>query len=169
MKLRKLKIEDAPKMLEWMHDSSVVEHLQTDFSKKSINDCLRFIENSINEKNINYAIADDNDEYMGTVSLKNIFSDEAEFAITIRKCAMGKGYSIEAMKKIIEYGFNELNLKTIYWCVNPINKRAVRFYDKNHFKRIDPTLIKTMLDGYSLEQIAEYFWYAVTKQDSAYI
>lgn len=163
MKLRKLKIEDAPKMLEWMHDSSVVEHLQTDFSKKSINDCLRFIENSINEKNINYAIADDNDEYMGTVSLKNIFSDEAEFAITIRKCAMGKGYSIEAMKKIIEYGFNELSLHKIYWCVNPINKRAVRFYDKNDFNRITPELICSNLDGYSFEQIKEYYWYMVTK------
>ena len=38
------------------------------------------------------AITDDNDEYMGTVSLKNInYTDSfAEFAITVRRTAMGK-------------------------------------------------------------------------------
>lgn len=38
-------------------------------------------------KNLHLAIVDENDEYMGTVSLKNIEEDKAEFAITVRKNA----------------------------------------------------------------------------------
>ena len=43
MKLRKLERKDAPFMLEWMHDSAVVENLQTNFAYKSIKDCEAFI------------------------------------------------------------------------------------------------------------------------------
>ena len=39
MYLREFKQKDAPLMLEWMHDPSVVENLQTDFGSKTIEDC----------------------------------------------------------------------------------------------------------------------------------
>lgn len=44
MKLRKLNRDDAGRMLEWMHDDSVVHDLSTDFSQKTIEDCLAFID-----------------------------------------------------------------------------------------------------------------------------
>ena len=34
MKLRQLNLTDAPLMLEWMHDPSVVENLQANFAAK---------------------------------------------------------------------------------------------------------------------------------------
>ena len=43
MKLRNLILEDAPLMLEWMHDKSVVAHLGTNFAEKTLADCQRFI------------------------------------------------------------------------------------------------------------------------------
>lgn len=137
MKLRKLEEKDADLMFEWMHDESVIQYMQTNFSNKTRQDCINFIAISINTKsNLHLAIVNDDDEYMGTVSLKNINGNSAEFAITIRKSAMGLGFSKYAMNEIIKIGFEELNLNNIYWCVNPRNKRAIRFYDKNHYKRI---------------------------------
>ena len=137
MRLRKLEEKDAPLMLEWMHDPSVVEYMQADFASKTIDDCVDFIKSAADRTTgIHFAVVDDNDEYMGTVSLKHITDNDAEFAITVRKAAMGRGFSTFAMKEIIEYGFNTLNLNLIYWCVNPDNKRAVRFYDKNGYKRV---------------------------------
>ena len=159
MKLRKLELKDAPLMLEWMHDKSVVEDLRTNFLSKTIEDCENFIKNSWNDKNNwNVAITDEEDTYMGTISLKNIKEDSAEFGITIRACAMGKGYSIWAMKEILNIGFQEKNLKKIYWCVSPDNKRAVRFYDKNGFQRVDAKELD-MIEGYTQEQIDAYVWY----------
>lgn len=137
MKLRKLKSEDAVYMLEWMHNPSVVEYMQADFSHKTLEDCWDFINKSQDTiNNLHLAIVDDNDNYMGTVSLKNIRNDIAEFAIVVRKNAMGKGYSKYGMKEIVRLGLEELGLKKIYWCVSPENIRACKFYDKNGYKQM---------------------------------
>lgn len=135
--LRKLKQSDAPLMHEWMHDEDVVHFMQADFQHKTLNDCEKFIESAQEDRSsIHLAVADNSDTYMGTVSLKNIENTSAEFAITMRKAAMGKGYAAEAMKQIIDKGFHDLGLEYIYWYVRPENKRAVRFYDKNGYQRI---------------------------------
>ena len=52
MKLRELKKKDALFMLEWMHNKEITRDLLTDFSSKTINDCLRFIENSKGRKQL---------------------------------------------------------------------------------------------------------------------
>ena len=159
MKLRKLELKDAPWMLEWMHDKSVVEDLRTNFLSKTMEDCVSFIQNSLDDKeNWNVAIVDDEDVYMGTVSLKNIKADSAEFGITIRSCAMGQGYSIWAMREALRIGFEEYGVQKIYWCVSPDNKRACRFYDKNGFKRVIAEQLD-MIEGYTQEQIDAYVWY----------
>lgn len=160
MHLRELKKQDAPFMLEWMHDPSVVKDLKANFANMTIDDCERFISLSKdNSKNLHMAIVDDNDEYLGTVSLKNINNGAAEFAITIRKSAMGKGIASKAMSEIIKLGFEKLGLKTIFWCVSPANQRAVKFYNKNGYQLVDKK--GTQVEGYTKEQVDSYYWYAV--------
>lgn len=164
MKLRKLNLSDAPLMLEWMHDENVVENLQANFAAKTLADCEAFIRSCADSsENLHMAIADDADEYMGTVSLKHIRKDrkDAEFAITIRAGAMGKGISAFGMREIIRIGLEELGLDCVYWCVSPDNKRAVRFYDKNGYPRVSVSSLEPM--GYTQEQLRYYIWYAVTK------
>ena len=163
MKLRKLELKDAPLMLEWMHDKSVVEDLRTNFLDKTIEDCERFIKNSWDdEENWNVAIVDETDTYMGTVSLKQIKEKSAEFGITVRACAMGKGYSIWAMQEALREAFEMRGLEMVYWCVSPDNKRAVRFYDKNKFVRVEADKLDT-IEGYTKEQIDAYIWYLATR------
>ena len=160
MKLRKLQAEDAPFMLEWMHDDSVVHDLRTNFSVKTLEDCISFIKMAQDtNENLHLAIVDENDTYMGTVSLKHITKTSAEFGITVRKCAMGKGFSKFAMQNIIETGFKQLGLQKIYWCVAPENHRAIRFYDKNMFHRcLAPAEAQNF---YSAGEINHYLWYEV--------
>ncbi len=163
MNIRKLELKDAQLMLEWMHDESVVEKLHTDFSSKTIEDCERFIESSWNDmNNVHLAIASDTDEYMGTVSLKHIENGSAEFAITVRAEAMGKGYSWFGMESIIEKAFNEYALEHVYWCVSRLNERAVRFYDKHNFhEAVDiPNSVK---ERYA--DVGNLKWYSVLKGD----
>ena len=160
MKLRKLQAEDAPFMLEWMHDDSVVHDLRTNFAVKTLEDCISFIKMAQDtNENLHLAIVDENDTYMGTVSLKHITKTSAEFGITVRKCAMGKGFSKFAMQNIIETGFKQLGLQKIYWCVAPENHRAIRFYDKNMFHRcLAPAEAQNF---YSAREINHYLWYEV--------
>ncbi len=162
MRMRRLEEKDAPFMLEWMHDESVVEYLSANFAAKTIDDCKAFIESAYTDTDVNMAVVNDDDEYMGTVSLKHIQDKTAEFAITFRKCAMGQGYSTYGIKKIIEYGLEELGLDSVYWCVSPDNARAVRFYDKNGYNRVDSAILNIVGD-YSPEQIEYFIWYQVCK------
>lgn len=162
MRLRKLKQEDAPLMLSWMHEQSVVGNMRGNFAAKTIGDCMAFIENSITDENYHLAIASDTDEYMGTVSLKNIENGSAEFAITVRAEAMGRGYSWFGMEEIIKKAFTELGLESVYWCVSRENTRAVRFYDKHNFHEaldIPQKLLERYLGVENLK------WYSVLKGD----
>lgn len=166
MYLRKLEIKDAPLMLEWMHNDKVVHNLNTNFSEKTINDCLEFIENSLMDKiNLNLAIASDNDEYMGTVSLKHIDRERncAEFAITVRECAMGRGYSWFGMSEIMHIAFEKENLDFVYWCVSKSNQRACRFYDKHHFKEY--LEVPDVLVNKYKNKFFDLKWYILNRDD----
>lgn len=163
MYLRKLELKDAPLMLAWMHDRNVTNNLRTNFASKTLQDAENFIRCSWKDKeNINLAIASDEGEYMGTVSLKNIENNAAEFAITVRAEAMGKGYSWFGMESIIEKAFKEYCLESVYWCVSRDNTRAVRFYDKHNFhEALDiPDKVLSRYEG-----IDNLKWYSVLKGD----
>ena len=166
MRLRELRIEDAPLMYEWMQDKNVVSNLRGSFSTKTVEDCIEFIQSSISESNMHLAIASDTDEYMGTVSLKNIKDGSAEFAITVRSVAMSKGYAWYGMESIIDKGFNELGLNCIYWCVSRNNERAIRFYDKHNFHEVVdvPRVLLERYDG-----IDNLKWYSVLNGDNCNI
>ena len=144
-----------------MHDASVVEFMQANFKEKTLEDCEHFIARSLEDsENLHLAIVNDEDEYMGTVSLKSISTDKgvAEFAIAVRKCAMGKGFSHFAIREIISIGKQTCGLRNIYWFVNRANKRAVRFYDKNGYRRVPFSIIKMLLPEGS-ENDSTLLWY----------
>lgn len=165
MKIRKLQEKDSKLMLAWMHDESVTANMATDFSKKSIEDVQAFIKNAKDETtHFHRAIVNDEDEYMGTVSLKHIDinTSTAEFAIVVSREAVGRGYAWYGMKEIIQYGFVNLGLECIYWCVSEENKRAVRFYEKHGFhKSLDVS--DEVLKRY--EGFDDLRWYSIIKGD----
>lgn len=165
MKLRKLEVKDAQPMLEWMHEDSVVQYMGANFASKTIEDCMKFIVASQNDDvDLHRAIVDDNDLYMGTVSLKHIDKQKkcAEFAITVGKDAMGKGYSKFGMSEIIRLGLTEMRLEQIYWCVSAQNVRAVKFYDKNGYNRIQ-NAPDSARQHYTDNQLEKLIWYVVDK------
>ncbi len=180
MKLRELKTEDAPLMLEWMHDETVVGNLKKDFKTMTLDDCVRFIEMSriasgLIKSNIgvniggavHLAIAGEGDKYMGTVSLKEIdrHLGNAEFGITLRSEAIGKGFAAYAMKEMLRLATGDLGLKLIYWCVEPDNERAIRFYDKNGYERASINDLDIKVE-YSEKEKQKYIWYAYTGSDN---
>ena len=158
MILRPLCPRDAEAMLEWMHDDNIVSQLKGRFKEKTLSDCQAFIESSRNtHENLHLAIADAEDSYLGTVSLKNIHEDWAEFAIVVSKKAHGTGAAGAAMGQILDYGIRELKLPVIYWCVSKKNQRAIRFYNKNGYAPAD-RIPEDLKDLYR-EDLQELLWY----------
>ena len=165
MKLRKFKLKDAALMFEWMQDESICKYFYEDFSRKTLNDARMYIKNSSVFTNaVSYAIASDEDEYMGTVCIKEINKDQryGQLSVVVRKCAMKRGYSLFAVYEMLRIGFEELDLESIYWCVSANSKSAIRFYDKHYFNRIIdvPEEIQSMYTGRK-----DLIWYSVLKGD----
>lgn len=108
-----------------------------DSTEITIDKCKEFIDNASNDDNTkHFAAVNDKDEYMGTISLKNIdFSKkEAEYAICMRSCAHGTGAATQATEQILHYAFNKLELKRVFLNVLTNNRRANSFYCKVGFR-----------------------------------
>ena len=114
--LRKLEEKDVDYMLEWMHDENVTAHYQADFSSMTRERVLDFIHNSFSEETQHFAFVNEQDEYLGTISLKHISKDSnnAEYAIVTRTCAQGTGAAKQATLDILKYAFEELKLHKVY-------------------------------------------------------
>lgn len=139
MRLRPLEAKDTEGMSEWMQDLDIQKSFLFSTQDKTYDDVLGFINAAetqpIDGKSIHYAIADDNDEYLGTISLKNVNLQcrSAEYAISLRKCAQGKGIATWATKKILQMAFEEFHFQRVYLNVLSDNERAIRLYEKCGF------------------------------------
>ncbi len=165
MKLRKLEVKDIPYMLEWMHDEEITKYLKFAFNKATKESQEVFIKNSYTTENIHLAIVDDNDEYLGTISLKNInYLDlNGEYAICLRKKALGTDIAKKATYEILKIAFNDLKLKRVYLNVVSKNVRAWKFYEKMGFIYEGESKEAIMIN----KELENLKWYRVLKEEFA--
>lgn len=162
VKLRELRLSDTDKMFEIVSDQDVANNFVFTRFPFSKNNLEEFIKDSWgNSKSVNWAIADEHDEYVGTISLKNInyIDRNAEYAIVIRKKYWGQSFAYEATKSIIEYGFNKLNLHKIYLNVLSSNQRANKFYQRFGFAEEAVFKQHMFING----QYENLHWYSLIK------
>lgn len=136
MKLRKLSVKDIPLIKEWMSDQSINSQFKTDFSVYTYDEIAKFIQDAQDfSSHRHYAIVDEKDEYLGTISLKEIdlINLKAEYAVVLRSKAIGTSAAKDATQKILDIAFNELKLNKVYLNVLATNLRANRFYQKFGF------------------------------------
>jgi RimJ/RimL family protein N-acetyltransferase len=98
-----------------------------------------YIENLYkDDRNTNLGIVlKDSNELIGSTGLHDIsiVHRNAEIGILIgNKNCWSKGYGTEALKLMLGYGFDQLNLHRIYLRVFCYNPRAIRVYEKVGFK-----------------------------------
>lgn len=155
--IRRLEHKDAELMLEWMHDKDINRAFRFPFDKSTLESVTEFIDNSFSDKNKHFAVVDDNDEYLGTVSLKNISIENksAEYAIVVRRMAKGTGVAKLATENIIDYAFHTLKLHKVYLNVLEKNERARHFYEKCGFEYEGTAKDAIMLNG-NYESLAWY-------------
>lgn len=134
IRLRNLEPKDAPGMLEWMTDPKITQFFRFDASKVTEESCLTFIAAASQQENCrHWAITDENDTYLGTISLKEITATDAEYAISTRSCAHGTGAAMEATRQVLCIAFEEMGLNRVYLNVLAENGRANAFYRKAGF------------------------------------
>ena len=169
--LRELNIKDSKRMLDLMHDRSIQNCFKKNMNAMSLEDTEQFIQKFGNAREsldcnrvLHLAIAlDDNDLYVGTVSLKNvdIISKNAEFAIvTMRECR-GCGVGKEAMSNMLDIAFNRLQLNKVYLNVISNNITAISLYEKMNFRKEGYMRQQLMING----EYCDLIWYGLLKEE----
>ena len=124
-------------MLAWMQDPRVLTFLRMEPEDATLERVNRFIEAGADlEKNAHFAVVDEDDTYLGTVSLKHIDAEagKAEFAIALRPCAQGRGVGGFATRAALEYGFMQRKLSMIWLEVLSLHAKGVACYERAGFR-----------------------------------
>lgn len=164
--LRQLVAKDAALMCEWMKDKDISKAFSFDSDKISEIDTLNFINAAQNDAhNLHFAVVDASDTYLGTVSLKNIDTTNrnAEYAISLRRCALGKGVAQAATRLILDIAFGSEMLNRVYLYVETDNIRANKFYRKIGFNFDGTSKEHLMRNG----QYKNLNWYSVIRREYA--
>lgn len=161
-RLRPLEEKDAAGMLEWMTDPSIARFFRFDAASMTIDRCKAFIHGAGEQENSrHWAIVDETDEYLGTISLKAIENGSAEYAISTRSCAHGTGAAGEATRQILCIAFEDLGLNRVYLNVLADNGRANAFYCKAGFRYTHTEENALEIRG----EIKNLNWYEIRKED----
>lgn len=76
-------------------------------------------------------------DFIGNIEFIEIKDEVGVFGIAITASKQDKGLGTEAIKAMLNYGFNELGLKKINLKARPFNDRAIHVYIKCGFKEYD--------------------------------
>ncbi len=167
-RLRPLEDKDCNGMLEWMHDPAI-NYFYTDKIKNATSETVRMFVKSAGELQregvtYHYAIVDASDEYMGTISLKDIETIKgAEYAVSMRRACQGKGAASWATQEILRVAFEQLWLNRVYLNVLSDNQHANDFYVKNGF-RYEGESKNCIQIGNEIKSLK---WYAILAEEFA--
>lgn len=169
--LRELSVKDAPLMLEWMHDPDIQKFFKKDMLAKTILDAEQFCSDAIlsgtpcTGDSLHFAIVNEADEYLGTISLKNIDVEHknAEYAISTRKKAHGKNIAYEATLLLMDKAFFHYGLHRIYLNVLSNNIAAIKLYKRCGFRFEGEFREHFAID----EKYADLCWYGIIKDEFA--
>lgn len=137
--LSPMSTEDVEIFTQWLNDFNTTDYLARSGMIITLPSEKEYLENKTNRNNeAKFAIVTlDEEKLIGTVSLEQInpINRDAVLGIFIgEKDYRNNGYGTEAIKLILEYGFNYFNLHSIRLDVLSFNERAQKCYKKCGFK-----------------------------------
>lgn len=135
--LSPIDIDDHVKYTEWVNDMEVAAGMIFAAKQLTVEKEKQVLEVLAN-KDYNFAIIDkESDELIGNTGFPKIdyINRTGEVGIFIgNKEYWGNGYGTEALKLLLDFGFNILNLNNISLRVYSYNKPAISCYKKVGFK-----------------------------------
>lgn len=135
--LSPMNVEDAPIYVKWLNDKTVSENIGLDTKITTLEGEREWLRKNQNEYNFAIVLKK-NDELIGNISFDEVDLIHRNACLGIfigDEKHRGKGYGKEAIKLLLEYGFNNLNLNNIMLNVYSFNKRAIKVYESLGFKK----------------------------------
>ena len=130
-------MEDAQMFTVWMNDFHITDYLGRSGKILTLEGEKKFLEESINAEAAFSIVTLDEDKLIGSISLESINYQHRTATLGIfigDQDYLSKGYGTEAIKLLLDYGFNYMNLHSIKLQVMSFNQRAIKCYQKCGFK-----------------------------------
>ncbi len=128
---------EIEKFTKWLNDFDTTDYIGRSANIMTLDAEKKYFEENIN-KNYNFFIVTlNNDKLIGTVGLEKYDSINRTATLGIfigEKEYRSQGYGTEAIKLVLDYGFNYLNLNNIKLDLMSFNDRALKCYQKCGFK-----------------------------------
>lgn len=136
--LRALKKSDSDLILNWMKNDKLRYLIGTTFPITELEHENWFQNRMLEKDNRMFVIELENETAIGIVGFKNLdwINSNSELFIYIgNENYWGKGYGKEALKLLINFAFNSLNLHMLYLEVFSYNENATKMYEKLGFNQ----------------------------------
>ena len=134
--LSPVSVEDTDIYIKWMNESVARSFGQYPFTVASKSDLVWLFEPPKNIQRYAMVLLD-SDVMIGCISIQNIDHRNRNAFVGIfigEEEYRSKGYGTEAMRLILDYGFNTLNLHNIMLSVQADNSEGIACYKKVGFK-----------------------------------
>lgn len=159
LNLRQLKLEDESEILFLRSDKLVNKYIDRPITISNV-DARKFIDyinyGIENNEWIYWAITTKNSKKLiGTICIWNFSAgkDIAELGFELFPQFQGKGIMQETLIQIIEYGFENLNLKKLEAYTNQQNIPSIKLLEKNNFILEKTIQEKRSITGESLSTV----------------
>ena len=137
--LRELTPEDANELFFLRSDAQVLRYLDK-HPAKSVEEAIAFID-TINKEQLNgdtvmWGIAlNESPVLIGTIGYWRMQKEHyrAEIGYVLHPAHQGKGIMDEAMKAVLQYGFEKMKLHSVEANTNPANAASQKLLEKNGF------------------------------------
>ena len=116
---------------------------------------ITWIKEALESGDYQYSMLEkDSNKFIGNVSLMDVDADSCEVGICITNDMQDKHYGTEAIKRIIDYAFNDIKLKKIRAIVFSNNERSMHLVEKVGFKKTSIVENVKTVDGASVSEVS---------------
>ena len=130
-------IDDKVELTQLINDYKVVQWLSNMPFPYKLEDAVVFIEQSqekILKQEIKTYMIFHNKNMLGGIELRDFNENSCELGYWLGKKYWGKGFATEAVGRLLELGFDELNLDEIYAAYKVGNEASKKVLEKSGFQ-----------------------------------
>lgn len=137
-----------------VNDKEIQNKIYKEPRQYTYEDELSWVNQKLSEKAIIFSMLErTTGNFIGNIEFMNLVEKGAEIGIAITPTYQNKHYGTEALKTMIDYGFNNLGLEEITLIVFSNNSRAIHCYKKLGFieYKVDKNI--TVMNNESIDNI----------------
>jgi [ribosomal protein S5]-alanine N-acetyltransferase len=136
--LKVLTLEHTEEVFQLFSDENITRYMDIE-PCKSLTEAEEIITYHLEDAGCRWGIfTKETEEFIGTCGfhyIRNHGEFIGEVGFDLSKMHWGNGFMSEAMKSLLEYGFNAMSLETIDATVNPRNEKSIALMNRLGFKR----------------------------------